>query len=556
MKEFKKIVYNKGLDEIEKIDKMRYILMYYLAYEVKIGVDSSTRLTFNQFSTGLRLIRRKNYATISASNIAQRIPSSSEIIYDFYNEIYTIKNDDLKENLLSLIYSYLDENNYFNDEIERLELTFKEESKNVICYSIYAQKFFFEESSKIEKISYNFFSDTLNTFMDITFDLLGIESSRLDVQMPKFFECEYDFVILFLPYKNTNLIARLSDNSANPSNSFEWNIIFDFMSKVKENATIVSFLSTGILNKVSDSKNRNRLLEEKYFNTIIELPHLQFMPTALTLIVFKKGSNKIKFINATKFAQNLRRGVNLDSERIIRAYEGKIEGALIIKKTSEIDELDNDLTAHHFFDETSQDFLNPTPLSKITTQIFRGYQIPSEMLDEYITKNETKIKLLTLSSIDDGMVIKNEIQSLKGIDKKMEHYIIESGDLVISCKGRTFKTAVIDVPYGETYISTGSLIVIRCNKDEVDPMYLKIFLDSELGKAALKRIQTGTNVLSLNPSKLLGVLIPLPHLSKQVIVSSSYRYKKKNLKEVKDVLSEMEEEIDKKFNKNFLSQIQ
>ena len=125
---------------------------------------------------------------------------------------------------------------------------------------------------------------------------------------------------------------------------------------------------------------------------------------------------------------------------------------------------------------------------------------------------------------------------------------VEGGHLFVAIKGTQTD--------GHQYISTGSLIVIRCDKEKLDPLYLKIFLDSDLGKAALKRIQTGTTVLSLNPSKLLNILVPLPHLSKQIIISSSYKYKKQNLKEVKDVLKDMEEEIDKKFNKNFLNQIQ
>ena len=32
------------------------------------------------------------------------------------------------------------------------------------------------------------------------------------------------------------------------------------------------------------------------------------------------------------------------------------------------------------------------------------------------------------------------------IDKKMEHYILKDNDLVISCKGKTFKTAVVEIP--------------------------------------------------------------------------------------------------------------
>ncbi|MCR5741221.1 MAG: N-6 DNA methylase, partial [Gammaproteobacteria bacterium] len=463
----------------------------------------------------------------------------------------------LKENLDSYIFKYMSDNNIFNDEIEALSELFLGKAKGkTFVISPYPRKSIFSDANDILSFSYNFYSDEINTLVSIHLHINDIKAKKFDLgSFRTGFEEKFDQAVIFLPYKNTNFIARLSDRNEGTAHSFEWNIIIKLMDYVEDGGTIVSFLSTGILNKMSDANSRSYMIDKKYINTIIELPHLQAMPINLSLIVFKKNSENIKLINATKFAQNLRRGVNLDSEKIIRAYNGQIDGALIEIDDEKASSDDFDLTAHHYFDETSNDFINPTPISELTTSVFRGYQIPSELLDEYASKEETKIKLLTLSSIEDGMIVREEIQSLKGIDKKMEHYIIESGDLVISCKGKTFKTAVIEVPYGETYISTGSLIIIRCNKDLIDPMYLKIFLDSELGKAALKRIQTGTTVLSLNPSKLLGILVPLPHLSKQLIVSSSYRYKKKNLKEVRDVCQEMEEEIDKKFNKNFLSQI-
>jgi len=274
------------------------------------------------------------------------------------------------------------------------------------------------------------------------------------------------------------------------------------------------------------------------------------------MILLSRENSSIKVVNATKFAQNLRRGIDLDSEKINRALKGLIEDAVRTMDGKYLKENDFDYTPHRFFERSKTDFINPTELKNVTVSIFRGFQIPSSMIDNYASTEKTKIKLLALSDIEDGIIKTESMQSLTGIDKKMEHYILKKNDLVISCKGKTFKTSVIDPPYGETYISTGSLVVIRCAEGKVDSTYLKIFLDSSYGVSALKRIQTGGSILSLNPSKLKTLIIPLPPYSKQIVVSSSYKYKINNLKEVEEVMESMKKEIDKKFNENFLSLIE
>jgi restriction endonuclease S subunit len=163
----------------------------------------------------------------------------------------------------------------------------------------------------------------------------------------------------------------------------------------------------------------------------------------------------------------------------------------------------------------------------------------------------------------DETVENDDLEIFKKVKEWLDEYFEGKNpqiDFMLNPSGSEFRRIVwkilLDIPYGETYISTGSLIVIRCDKEKIDPTYLKIFLDSDLGTTQLRRIQTGTTVLSLNPSKLHGIIVPLPSLSKQLLISSSYKYKKANLKEVKDVVSQMEEEIDKKFNRNFLAQLQ
>ena len=560
MEDFKKKVFNQKLDELEKRDYVAYISAFYLAHEIKLDSLDGETLSMVQLNSRYRYIRRKSESVINAYNYLQTINDNATYLQEAYYEIKNLNSDTFSKYLVSMIHYHLTDKGLFNKNIEDIEDFFLKDKniENVVVYSPTVKELFFRENISIKGVRYNFYDDQINTIMSILFSLKGIDAKRTGIVDPTITGSFYaDYITIFPPYRNSTLISRINaSESGNISQSFEWNVIAKAISVLKDGGIALAFFATGVLNKVSDEKKRRQLIDRKLIDTVIELPRLQLLPNPIALISIKKNTKEIKMINASKFAQNLRRGVNLDSDKIIRALNGQIEDAMFVASNALLKENNYDLTPRRYSDEMSQDFRNPTPLSELTTQIFRGFQIPSDMLDEYACDEETKIKLLTLTSIDDGEVVRSEIQSLKGIDKKMEHYLLENGDLVISCKGKTFKTAVINIPYGQQYISTGSLIVVRCNKELLDPMYLKIFLDSDLGKTALKRIQTGTTVLSLNPSKLLNILIPLPHLSKQIIISSSYKYKKQNLKEVKDVLKDMEEEIDKKFNKNFLNQIQ
>lgn len=557
MPNYHKIIYSYNLDELEKRNRGRYILIFYLALMTKEDIDRKDTLSMADFLAKLKVSRRKTDAAFSSYNLVQSLPNNQDYLYEFYKTIILFNEEALKENIKEMIRDYMSSKGLFNEDIEKLSREFyKEKRDNLLYLSPYVEDMLF--NGEVKNIIYNFFDDLNNALMSIYFELSGISNKRfnLNSKTQDIEKESIDLCIVFVPYRNSALINRLSAGLDNVSQSFEWYAINLLSQFIKEDGTIVSFMSSGILNKVSDSKRRRQFVERDLIDTIIELPRLQLMSTVLSLIVFDKNNKEITLIDASKFAQNLRRGINLDSDMIIKAKRGEIPGVSTLINKEMLEDTDYDLTPHHFLDEIMLNFSNPVNLKDLTNTIMRGFQIPSEMIDEFISDEDTKIKLLTLSSIVDGEIMRSELQSLKEVDKRMEHYKLESGDLVISCKGKTFKTAVVEVPYGETYISTGSFIIIRCNPEILDPMYLKIFIDSDLGKSQLKRIQTGTTVLSLNPSKLETIKVPLPHLSKQLLIASSYKYRKKNLKEVEDVLKNMKEEIDKKFNKNFLSQVE
>ena len=162
--------------------------------------------------------------------------------------------------------------------------------------------------------------------------------------------------------------------------------------------------------------------------------------------------------------------------------------------------------------------INPISLNQVSKKIFRGYQIKASELDEIVTEDfeKTDYRIVNISDIHaEGFVDKKLTPIIVNDEKKFEKYCLEDGDIIITAKNSTVKTAVYR-QYGDTKaILTGNLIAIRLKKGIVLPYYLKTFLDSEDGQAAIKSIQTGTTIISINPNNLKEIQIPLLSIDKQ-----------------------------------------
>ena len=61
------------------------------------------------------------------------------------------------------------------------------------------------------------------------------------------------------------------------------------------------------------------------------------------------------------------------------------------------------------------------------------------------------------------------------------------------------------------------------DETRADPYYLKAYLESEKGAAALKRITVGTTIPNLGVEQLKKLLIPLPSLEEQKQIADEYR---------------------------------
>mgnify|MGYP003372355497 CR=1 FL=1 len=307
--------------------------------------------------------------------------------------------------------------------------------------------------------------------------------------------------------RSTNIIATLN-----------------LLDNLKDNGILISLISEGVLFNNSDKEFRKFMIDNNYLDAIVSLPNGILFPYAsglkTSLLILKKSRNAsepIYMIDATEICETQRRGKIFSEhniEQIVNKYAGKKEFCVV---KEEIRNNDYYLGVDRYKNVRNQ-LINPISLNQVSKKIFRGYQIKASELDEIVTEDfeKTDYRIVNISDIHaEGFVDKKLTPIIVNDEKKFEKYCLEDGDIIITAKNSTVKTAVYR-QYGDTKaILTGNLIAIRLKKGIVLPYYLKTFLDSEDGQAAIKSIQTGTTIISINPNNLKEIQIPLLSIDKQ-----------------------------------------
>ena len=83
-------------------------------------------------------------------------------------------------------------------------------------------------------------------------------------------------------------------------------------------------------------------------------------------------------------------------------------------------------------------------------------------------------------------------------------------------------------------MANGNLYVIELDEDKINPYFLKAYLESENGKAALSRVAVGATLLNLPVEGLKKVIIPLPDLESQKKIADQYYAKLSEIKRIKN----------------------
>lgn len=297
------------------------------------------------------------------------------------------------------------------------------------------------------------------------------------------------------------------------------------LENIKENGKLVTVFTTGAAFRSSGMLARKYLVENNYVEGIISLPPrtLGFTAIPIDLWILKKDqkkSNVIKMLDASNniLDKGSKIAVELDVSTIIEEYNNNAKCVSIedIKK--------NEYSLYiniYEVEKLTDSILNPVNIEDVC-KIEKGSQYTISKFKDQISNTPTDYQLLTSINIQDGIV---DYDSLPYVypDPKLLKFKLEEGDIVVTTKSTVVKTFVANDLPDRNIIVTGGMIILKPDTSKVNPTYVKMFLDSSIGKSEFKSIIKG-NTIGFVPFKEFKerMIISCPSLEKQNKLSEQY----------------------------------
>ena len=317
-----------------------------------------------------------------------------------------------------------------------------------------------------------------------------------------------------------------------------------FLEQLSHNGKMFVLVPEGGLFNNVDKNIREWMINNNYLDAVISLPVGILSPytgVKASLLVLKKNrdlTDKVIMIDAEEMCHKTRRETIFTEEdinSIVNLYVHSGENRYLVTR-EEIVQADYYLSIQKYID-SGEVLINGTELGKMCTTIFRGYQINAESLDNIITDNPeiTPYRIINISDLTNEGFIVDELTPVVIEDiSKVQKFLLEDGDIVLTAKNTTIKCAVYEQKNNIKTILSGNLIAIRTNKKVLNPFYLKTFLDSETGKAQLSSIQTGTSIKTITPKNLEKMEVSLLPKTDQDELATKYV---KKIGEVKELIN-------------------
>ncbi len=303
----------------------------------------------------------------------------------------------------------------------------------------------------------------------------------------------------------------------------EWYHSAVALSHLAEGGRMVAVMAGHALYSDGDRDARRHLVKSSLVESVVLLPERLHPATsiALNIVVFSRGGEGVRFVDATDLGSRGRRNVELSREdvrEIVRRVSGDSDAGVAIAGVSEL------TTAHWRLDPrryVSHSEVDGVPLGSIA-EVSRGANIPARALDERITDDRTPWRYLMIKDVGDYGEISEELPFLKDVSRGEERFLLQDCDIVIG-RMPPFKSALVRVRKGENVLCTGNLFVLRPDVDEVDPTYLRLFLASDVGITQLRDACVGSSVRSIPINGLKEVKVPMAPMNRQRKVAAEYR---------------------------------
>lgn len=293
---------------------------------------------------------------------------------------------------------------------------------------------------------------------------------------------------------------------------------------------------------------RQNMIMADVIEAVIALPaglyhHTGIPVSMLVLNKNKQHQNKILFVDASKYITEKSRTYKLLQEQAIQKITEITQTSEEISEVSKLvavqDLEDSQLTVNRYvlpkkltiegygrvhFNidtyETSQTFH-----LKDKAEFFRGYNVGSQSEEH----EDGEFKIIRLSDVDHGEIKLDQVARYNILTKaRTSMYELNKDDVILSIRGQTLKVAVIPEQKNDLLLSQ-NFIGIRCQKD-LDPYFLKMFLESPLGQYLLTNRMSGTAIPTLSRRDIEQLRIPTLPLKEQQALVKHYFTKEQELK--------------------------
>ncbi len=290
----------------------------------------------------------------------------------------------------------------------------------------------------------------------------------------------------------------------------------------------------------TERKIRSILLKDDVIESIVSLPTNLFSGTSIqvALLILNKNKpinkkGKVQFINAEGDYERTRTQKFLQQEYITKiidtldVFENKEKYSRIVS-INEIEKNDFDLNPTLYFvnveikTEFGTIIFNKKKYERETpslieigdiADVIRGVNLPSRRQME--NADGKRYPVLQIRDIENGEIQFEKLDVFPIQTRDVERVTAKPGDILVSSRGTQQKIAIVPGYDGVIVVSNMFVIIRITSNSEVNPLYIKRFLESPVGQYYFEVNQSGSITTVLTPNDIKSIDFPLVSLEQQ-----------------------------------------
>jgi len=154
---------------------------------------------------------------------------------------------------------------------------------------------------------------------------------------------------------------------------------------------------------------------------------------------------------------------------------------------------------------------------------------PANLYNKQWQEGASSYQMLTGSSVsaENGIEVGELQTAWIRPYKDLTRYQLEMGDVVILARGTAIRPGLVSSEVEQLKpLASANFLIIRCDRDKLQPEYLMSYLTTSQGESALKSLANGSAIQSVSATSINSLYLPLPPLSVQAQIAELYRANK------------------------------